>query len=78
METAMSDIEKKNRQLYICFVINEFPETYKMKKPDGFLYLEKYGGLDYVRENWWALHIDNQDYAMRKIFNICKRNGGYL
>jgi hypothetical protein len=75
---ALAEREERNRTSYITFVINEFPETYKMNKPEGYRYLKKYGGLDYLCEHWWALHIDNQEHVMRDIFNICKRNGGYL
>jgi hypothetical protein len=75
---ALSDREAENRMSYITFVINEFPETYNMNKPEGYRYLKQYGGLDYLCEHWWALHIDNQEHVMRDIFNICKRNGGYL
>jgi hypothetical protein len=73
-----SDIEERNMVSYVTFVIHEFAESYKMNKPEGYIYLEKYGGLDYVCRHWWALHIDNQEYVMREIFDICKRNGGYL
>jgi hypothetical protein len=74
----LSDREEECRMSYINFVIHEFPEAYKMSKPEGYRYLKKYGGLDYLREHWWALHIDNQYYAMQSIFDVCKGNGGYL
>ena len=63
---------------YTSFIINEFPEAYKMDKQEEYRYLKKYGGLDYVRENWWALHIDNQHHVLLEIFYLCKKNGGYL
>jgi len=72
------DKETKDMVSFITFIIPEFAEAYKMNKPEGFRYLEKYGGLDYINENWWALHTDNPKYALRSIFKICKRNGGYL
>jgi hypothetical protein len=75
---ALSDREAENRMSYITFVINEFPEAFKMGKPEGYQYLKKYGGLDYICRHWWALHIDNQTHVMDDIFDICKRNGGYL
>jgi hypothetical protein len=75
---ASLDIERENRRSYVNFVIHEFPEAYKMNKPEGYRYLKKYGGLDFLREHWWALHIDNQEHVMRELFDICKENGGYL
>jgi hypothetical protein len=70
--------EESIRMSYIAFVINEFPEAFKMGKPEGYQYLKKYGGLDYICEHWWALHIDNQRHVMQQIFDICKENGGDL
>jgi hypothetical protein len=83
MEADVSDVlaverDDDDRMSYIDFVIHEFAETYKIDKAEGYLYLEKYGGLDYLYEHWWALHIENHFYAMRSIFEICKRNGGYM
>jgi hypothetical protein len=49
-----------------------------MSTPDGYRYLKEFDGLDFICEHWWALHIDNQDHVMDEIFDVCKRNGGYL
>jgi hypothetical protein len=40
------------------------------------LYLEKYGGLDYLFENWWALHTDNPMWVVRDLYEVCYKNGG--
>ena len=65
-------------KMYVCFIVPTFAEAYKMDKPEGFRYLKKYGGLDFIREHWWALHTENQYYAVRYIFDVCKNNGGYM
>jgi hypothetical protein len=77
-EEVLPESEKRERMSYTSFMIHEFAEAYKMNKPEGYRYLEKYGGLDYIRENWWALHIDNQHHVLLEIFDLCKENGGYL
>jgi hypothetical protein len=77
-EKSLSDREEECRMSYIDFAIHEFAEAFKMSTPDGYRYLEEFGGLDFICEHWWALHIDNQDHVMDEIFDVCKRNGGYL
>jgi hypothetical protein len=70
--------EVRERINYTCFMIVYFAEAYKMDKPEGYQYLKKYGGLDFIREHWWALHTENQYYAARYVFDVCKNNGGYM
>lgn len=68
----------EERMDYTNFMINEFAEAYKIDKPEGYRYLKKFGGLDYIREHWWALHTDNQCHVLNEIFDLCRKNGGYL
>jgi hypothetical protein len=70
--------EEREKMNYTCFMIHEFGEAYKMNYQKGYYYLKKYGGLDFIRKHWWPLHTDNQKHAVRDVFEICKRNGGYL
>jgi len=46
-----------------------------MNIQDAYRYLKQYGGLDYLREHWWALHTDNPFWAVRELFEICRQNG---
>jgi hypothetical protein len=48
-----------------------------MNIQDAYRYLKKYGGLDYLYENWWALHTDNPFWAVRDMHDICWQNGGW-
>jgi hypothetical protein len=74
---ATLDKEARNKIRFITFIIPEFARTYKMNKQDAYFYLKKYGGLDYIFECWWALHIDNPFWAVRDIYKVCRSNGGY-
>jgi hypothetical protein len=47
-----------------------------MKISDAYRYLKKYGGIDYLNECWWALHIDNPFWAVRDMYKVCQSNGG--
>jgi hypothetical protein len=61
---------------FITFIIPMFASAFKMNKQKAFLYLEKYGGFDYINDCWWALHTDNPYWAIRDIYKVCLSNGG--
>ncbi|MDR0982919.1 MAG: DUF3791 domain-containing protein [Culturomica sp.] len=65
-----------NRISFITFIIEKFASTYKMDRQYAFLYLKKYGGLQYAFECWQSLHVDNPFWAVRDIYKICYKNGG--
>ena len=70
------DEETRNKVRFITFMIHYFARSYKMDKYDAYIYLQKYGGLDYLFECWWALHIDNPFWAARSLYKVCRNNGG--
>jgi len=71
------DRELSNEVQFVTFIIIEFAKTYKMGVRDAYIYLKKYGGLDFIWEHWWGLHTENPYYAVHYIFKVCKNNGGY-
>ena len=73
-----NELSKENRDeiSFMTFIIPEFAAAYKMNVQDAYRYLKQYGGLDYLREHWWALHTDNPFWAVREMFEICRQNGG--
>ncbi|GBU22812.1 hypothetical protein R80B4_02724 [Fibrobacteres bacterium R8-0-B4] len=77
-DSKVPDKETLERIAFMSFIIPEFGEAYKMEKRRAYLYLKEYGGIDYIYRHWWALHTDNPRHALRDIFDICKKNGGYL
>jgi hypothetical protein len=70
------DDDAKDEISFVTYIIGEFADAYKMRKPDAYAYLKKYGGLDYIFECWWALHIDNPIWAVRDTYHVCRNNGG--
>jgi hypothetical protein len=76
MEAQKLNKEDLNEISFMSFIIPEFAAAYKMNIQKAYQYLKKYGGIDYLRENWWALHTDNPFWAVRDLFEICRRNGG--
>jgi len=47
-----------------------------MPVPTAFKYLKKYGGWDFINKHWWALHTDNDIWAIHYIYRVCYKNGG--
>ena len=68
--------ETRSKMRFITFIITMFARAYKMNKQEAYLYLEKYGGLSFLFEHWWALHTDNPMWAVRDLYEVCYENGG--
>ena len=69
------DKETKDKIAFISYMVPFFADTYKMSVPDAYKYLKKYGGFDFMLEHWWALHTDNDMWAVHDIYTICHQNG---
>jgi len=80
IDKAISDTctsyEVRSKISFISFIVPAFAEAYKMPVPDAFKYLKKYGGWDFLNKHWWALHTDNDIWAIHDIYEICYQNGG--
>jgi hypothetical protein len=61
---------------FMTFIVPAFANAYKMNTQDAYFYLKKYGGLNFLRKHWWALHTDNEIWAIHDIYTICRNNGG--
>jgi hypothetical protein len=70
------DEETRNRVRFITFIITMFSRTYKMNKQQAYLYLEKYGGLDYLFKHWWTLHVEDPYWSLKSLYSVCYKNGG--
>ncbi|MDR0706210.1 MAG: DUF3791 domain-containing protein [Planctomycetaceae bacterium] len=70
------DKETRDKISFITFIIPKFADAYKMDVQEAYLYLKKYGGLDFLYEHWWALHTDNVLYALNDLYTVCYENGG--
>ncbi|MCL2650544.1 MAG: DUF3791 domain-containing protein [Candidatus Azobacteroides sp.] len=76
MKVQTIDKETSDKISFISFIIPKFAESYKMNTQDAYFYLKKYGGLDFLHECWWALHADNDIWAVHDIYEVCRNNGG--
>jgi hypothetical protein len=76
MDTTTLDKQTGDKVAFISYIIPFFAETYKMPAAAAYQYLKKYGGLDFLLKHWWALHADNDIWAVHDIYDICRQNGG--
>ena len=76
MDTKTLDKQTSDKIAFISYIIPAFAETYKMTITDAYKYLKKYGGFDFLTKHWWALHTDNDIWAVHDIYKVCYRNGG--
>jgi hypothetical protein len=75
-DTKTIDKQTNDKVSFISFIIPEFALAYKMNVQQAYFYLKQYGGIDYLNRHWWALHTDTPYWAVRSMFQICRRNGG--
>ena len=70
------DKETSEKVSFISFIIPMFADVYKMNIQEAWLYLKKYGGWDFLNENWWELYTDSVLNALDDIYEVCRKNGG--
>ena len=78
METTVKiqDREIENKVVFMTYIISKFARAYKMNKAKAYLYLKKYGGLDFLNEFWWTLHVEDPYWSLRSLYYECYKNGG--
>ncbi|MDR0762896.1 MAG: DUF3791 domain-containing protein [Bacteroidales bacterium] len=63
---------------FFASIVPKFAYDYKIGFRNAFLYLKKYGGWGFIKNNWWALHTDNPDNVVRELYEYCEQNGGNI
>ncbi|MCL2041303.1 MAG: DUF3791 domain-containing protein [Bacteroidales bacterium] len=76
MATQAIDKATSDKISFMTYIVPAFADAYKMNVQDAYFYLKKHGGWDFLTEHWWALHTDNDIWAVRDIYEICCQNGG--
>ena len=70
------DCETQSKVRFITFIITMFARAYKMNKQQAYLYLKRFGGLDYLFKHWWTLHTEDPYWALKSLYTVCCKNGG--
>ena len=83
MDTILENKQKLDKEMsdkvsFISFIIPEFATAFRMNMSEAYRYLVRYGGFKFLSKHWWALHTDNKYWALLDIYDVCRKNGGYL
>ena len=73
----MSELEK-NMIDYFVICVREFAERYDLHAKDAVLYLDNYGGLDFLEEFYDVQHTLSFDDTVDSLTAICRKNGATL
>jgi hypothetical protein len=71
------DKQTSDKVAFIAFIVPAFAEACKMRVQNAYFYLKRYGGWYFLNKRWWALHTDNEIWAVCDIFETCRKNGGF-
>lgn len=63
---------------YMVVCINEFASKLNLSSKDAFQYLNKYNGINFLKENYEIEHTPSIEDAINDIVIVCKNHGGYL
>jgi len=77
MENENIDNDTRDRIRFITYIIPKFADEYQMNRQEAYLYLKKYGGVKFIFDYWWTLHVDNPFWSVREIHDVCYENGGW-
>ncbi|MDR2204823.1 MAG: DUF3791 domain-containing protein [Flavobacteriaceae bacterium] len=74
----MTTIDKEigDKINFMTFIITKFARAYKMNSQEAYFYLKKYGGLEYLDEFWWTLHVEDPYWSIKALYQECHQNGG--
>jgi hypothetical protein len=69
---------KINTINYIVICIEEFAQRLNISRKDAFNFLEKFGGIKFLIDNYEIEHTLSLEDAIDDMITICKNNGGSL
>ena len=69
---------EKNIINFIVICINEFAKHYEITSKEAYSYLEKYKGIEFLKENYEAEHTVSMDDTIEDLQQICFNNGGNI
>ncbi|MCL2072326.1 MAG: DUF3791 domain-containing protein [Marinilabiliaceae bacterium] len=77
-ETLDNGTDTINRTRYMNFIINEFAYGFKRPLRETFIYLDEFGGLDFLIDNYDYQHTRHECDTILTLLKICRNNGGWL
>jgi hypothetical protein len=78
LEVHLVSTQEKNRINWTVVCVNEFARKKKIPVKSAFLFLYKFNGITFLKENYEAEHTLSFDDAVEDLEIICARSGGTL
>ena len=63
---------------YLVVFVDSFAKMHRMDNRQSFLYLQHYGALDFLEQQYNVAHTMGFNYMVNAMTDYCKRNGGDL
>ena len=76
MKTQALDKATDDKVNFMPFLITKFARAYKMNCHQAYSYLKKHGGLAFLDEHWWTLHVEDPYWSIKDLYRECHKNGG--
>ena len=70
--------ERMDKVNYANFIIRTFAYGFKRSVPDVVKYLDKYGGLQFLLDNYEYEHTQSEYNTHMALLEVCRNNGGWL
>ena len=70
--------ERMDKVNYANFIIRTFAYGFKRSVPDVVKYLDKYGGLQFLLDNYEYEHTQSEYNTHMTLLEVCRNNGGWL
>ena len=73
----MSQAEKNIIEYLVVFVV-EFAKHYKLTQTQAFNYIDQYGGMELLEQQYEYFHTQSFESNIDDIATYCRRKGGTL
>jgi len=70
--------ERKSKVCYANYIIRTFAYGFKRPIPEVVEYLDKYGGLQFLLNNYEYEHTQSEYHTHMALLEVCRNNGGWL
>ena len=76
---STDEIELRIKRVrYANFIIRTFAYGFKRPVPEVVEYLDKYGGLQFLIDNYEYEHTQSEYHTHMALLEVCRNNGGWL
>ncbi|TGX83185.1 DUF3791 domain-containing protein [Palleniella muris] len=63
---------------YTIALTNEFAKAHGLTDEQAFRYMDRFEGLDFILDNYEAVHTQSFFDMVEAVGTVCRRNGGEL